>query len=134
MSGEKGTFQYHVPASPQIRIFTSCSVAIARPINAPGDIECSPQITDPSVFDCYCITQAILILRCACTCTLAPPGPVPDIMLAEVQTVQVACTTLYHPTAPAPPLHHLHRLCTPAPPLHLSNHHVLHFLHPTPQS
>ena len=60
--------------------------------------------------------------------------PAPDVMLAEVQTVQVACTP---PAPPAPSLHHLHRSCTasapPAPHLHLSKHLVLHFLHLTPQ-
>ena len=46
--------------------------------------------------------------------------PAPDIMLAEVQMVQVACTV---PAPPAPPLHLSCTTCTaPAPPLHPLHH------------
>ena len=46
--------------------------------------------------------------------------PAPDIMLAEVQMMQVACTA---PTPPAPPLHLSCTTCTaPAPPLYLLHH------------
>ena len=53
--------------------------------------------------------------------------PAPDIMLAEVQTVQVAWTT---PALSAPPLHLLHHPCTS---WSASTIIILHFLHPTPQ-